>query len=452
MSRIAIVPARGGSKRIPDKNVVDFFGAPLMSYSIRAAQQSGLFELIHVSTENQRVADVAASLGVPVDFMRDPALADDYTPLLPVLRWVLEQYARRGHEFDTVCLLMPTAPLIEAADLRKAEEIFKRHGGQRTVMAVARISVPVEWAFRMAADGGLAPCQPGMAAVRSQDLQPAYCDSGTFIFMPGQDVLRGQIDASPMIGFELPRYKAIDIDDAEDLELARVIFRGLQGGATETRRGESRREPMVSFQEKAFVNGEGNAWYHRNKHKSRRDAVLPLLIKHDVRPSSVMEFGCSDGWRLNGIKQHFQGVTCYGVDPSRDAINDGRARHGDITLYEGTAALAQQDTRVFSLMIFGFCLYVTDPSELSGVVARADRALDVGGHLVIHDFDSDHPHRVKYEHKEGLFSWKMDYSKLWLANPQYKLIDKVKPDKDTAVWLLRKNSIDDMWPVEELVR
>jgi N-acylneuraminate cytidylyltransferase len=228
--RIAIVPARGGSKRIPDKNIVDFLGSPLMSYSIRAAQQSGLFDVIHVSTESQRIANVAASLGVPADFLRDPALADDYTPLLPVLSWVLQQYSRCGREFDTVCLLMPTAPLIEADDLRKAEEIFRRQGGQRTVMAVSRFNVPVEWAFRMATDGALTPCQPGMAAVRSQELQPAYYDSGTFVFMSGPHVLRGKIDGSPMIGFELPRYKAVDIDDAEDLELARSIFRGLKRG------------------------------------------------------------------------------------------------------------------------------------------------------------------------------------------------------------------------------
>jgi pseudaminic acid cytidylyltransferase len=226
--KIAIIPARGGSKRIPDKNIVDFLGAPLMSYSIRAAQASGLFDTIHVSTESARVADVAAGLGVPVDFMRDPSLADDHTPLMPVLAWVLEQYLRRGRQFDSICLLMPTAPLIEADDLKRAEQEFRRWGGQRTVMAVSRFGVPVEWGFRMAADGTLTPCQPGMAMVRSQDLQPTYYDSGTFIFLPGQDVIRGQIDASPMIGFELPRYKAVDIDDAEDLELAKVIFRGLQ--------------------------------------------------------------------------------------------------------------------------------------------------------------------------------------------------------------------------------
>ena len=226
--KIAIVPARGGSKRIPDKNIVDFLGAPLMSYSIRAAQSSGLFDTIHVSTESQRIADVATDLGVPVEFMRDPSLADDHTPLMPVMTWVLEQYSRRGRNFDTVCLLMPTAPLIEADDLKGAEEEFRRRGGQRTVMAVSRFGVPVEWAFRMGVDKVLTPCQTGMAAMRSQDLQPAYFDSGTFIFIPGTVVMSGQLDASPMIGFELPRYKAVDIDDAEDLELARVIVRGLR--------------------------------------------------------------------------------------------------------------------------------------------------------------------------------------------------------------------------------
>jgi pseudaminic acid cytidylyltransferase len=228
--KIAIIPARGGSKRIPGKNIVDFLGAPLMSYSIRAAQASGLFDTIHVSTESWRIADVAAGLGVAVDFMRDPSLADDQTPLMPVVGWVLEQYLRHGRQFDTVCLLMPTAPLIEADDLRKAEKEFGRHGRRRTVVAVARFGVPLEWAFRMAADGTLTPCQPGMAMVRSQDLKPAYYDSGTFIFIPGRDAARGQIDAFPMIGFELPRYKAVDIDDAEDLEIAKLIFSGL--GAT----------------------------------------------------------------------------------------------------------------------------------------------------------------------------------------------------------------------------
>jgi pseudaminic acid cytidylyltransferase len=227
--RIAIIPARGGSKRIPDKNIVDFFGMPLMGHSLRAARESALFDVIHVSTDSARIAEVAASLGHPVDFMRDAALADDHTPLLPVLQWTAQQYAAHGKRFDTVCLLMPTAPLIEAEDLRKANALFEQHARQRTVMAVASFPVPIEWAFRLPDGESLVPCQPGMGNVRSQDLATAYYDAGTFIFLPEIEVLAGRIDDARLLAHALPRHKAIDIDDAEDLELAKIIYRGLHG-------------------------------------------------------------------------------------------------------------------------------------------------------------------------------------------------------------------------------
>jgi pseudaminic acid cytidylyltransferase len=224
--KIAIVPARGSSKRIPEKNIVDFHGHPLMSYPIQAAELSGLFDVIHVSTDSLRIAEIAASLGHPVDFMRDPALADDHTPLLPVLQWTIDQYAQRGKHFESVCLLMPTAPLIDADDLRHAEVIFRDHGATNTVIAIARFPVPIEWAFRLDADQRLAPCQPGMAAVRSQDLAPAYYDTGTFLFIPEADVRAGRLDEERMIAYHLPRQKAVDIDNFEDLELARILYRG----------------------------------------------------------------------------------------------------------------------------------------------------------------------------------------------------------------------------------
>jgi pseudaminic acid cytidylyltransferase len=232
--RIAIVPARGGSKRIPDKNIVDFLGMPLIGHSLRAARESGLFDCIHVSTDSARIAEVAASLGHPVDFMRDPALADDHTPLLPVLRWTFEQYAARGQRFDSACLLMPTAPLIEADDLRQANAVFEQHARRHTVMAVARFPVPIEWAFRMPDGAFLVPCQPGMGNVRSQDLAPAYYDAGTFIFLPEAEVLAGRIDDAHLLAYPLPRHKAIDIDDPEDLELAKIIYRGLHADISRT--------------------------------------------------------------------------------------------------------------------------------------------------------------------------------------------------------------------------
>lgn len=226
--KIAIIPARGGSKRIPDKNIVDFLGSPLMSYSIRAAEKSKLFDAVHVSTDSERIADVAARFGYPVDFMRKPELADDHTGVLPVMQWVLDQYKQRGKSFQSVCLLIPTAPLIDADDLLEADRLFRQNKETRTVIAVSRFSVPVEWAYHMNKDGTLKPREPGMANVRSQDLQPAYFDSGTFMFIPASEIKAGRVDDARMIAFPLPRYKAVDIDVRDDLAFAEIIARGLK--------------------------------------------------------------------------------------------------------------------------------------------------------------------------------------------------------------------------------
>ncbi len=225
MRRLAVMPARGGSKRIPGKNVVPFCGAPLMAHTLRAAAASRLFDMIHVSTEDSAIAAVAAAEGFAPPFLRDTALADDHTPLVPVLRWVVARLAEAGKHFESVTLVMPTAPLIEAGDIVAAHALFDSHGGQRPVLAVAPFPVPVEWAFRRAADGGLTPLQPGMDQVRSQDLPEAWYDSGTFLILPVASLAP---DAAPpaWLGFPLPRWKAVDIDTPEDLALAERLFRG----------------------------------------------------------------------------------------------------------------------------------------------------------------------------------------------------------------------------------
>lgn len=204
----------------------------------------------------------------------------------------------------------------------------------------------------------------------------------------------------------------------------------------------------MGTQEQAFVNGEGNAWYHRNKHKERKDLMVPMLIRNEVAPGRVLELGCSDGWRLELFKKSFSDVTCYGIEPSQDAVKRSQRRDG-ITVWEGTAADMRRDTN-YNLIIVGFCLYVTSPGEVSQVVCNIDRSLWEGGHLIIHDFDPDHVHRVKYEHEDDIYSYKMDWSKLWLAIPNYELLEKIKPDEDTAIWLLRKRTVDETWPLEEL--
>jgi len=227
MRRIAIMPARGGSKRIPHKNIVDFCGRPLLTYALSAAGRTNLFDIVHVSTDDADIAATAAQHGFAPEFLRDPALADDHTPLLPVLQWVLTRYEACGVSFDSVCLLMPTAPLIDETDLRGACQLFDQHRGNRAVMAISTFPCPVEWALRCDENGELAAIQPGMDQVRSQDLRSAYYDSGTFSYIPASQVMAYPAPQPMALGYRIPRFKAVDIDDYEDLAMAEIVHRGL---------------------------------------------------------------------------------------------------------------------------------------------------------------------------------------------------------------------------------
>jgi N-acylneuraminate cytidylyltransferase len=198
----------------------------MIGHILQTAANSKLFDTIHVSTESRRIADVVRSLGHPIDFLRPEELADDHTPLMPVLRYVAETYAASGRRYDEIWLLMACSPLIEPNDLIGASEFFRLSGGQHSVMAVAQYPAPVEWAYRRGEDGSLLPHRPEMLAVRSQDIAPGYFDTGSFCIYPASAVLRseGAGDYSAYIGYLLPRQKAIDIDTQEDFWFAELVF------------------------------------------------------------------------------------------------------------------------------------------------------------------------------------------------------------------------------------
>jgi len=227
MKRLAIIPARGGSKRIPNKNIRDFCGQPMITHVLSAARASSLFTTVHVSTESESIRDVVAHFGYPPDFPRPAELADDHTPIMPVLRYVAEEYASRGQEFDEIWLLMACAPLIDAKDLSSAAALFQQAGSEHSLLAVSEYPVPIEWAFSRAEDGVLTPVQAGMFEVRSQDLEKRYFDAGSFAVFPVSRVLESQGAGSDsgFIGYVLPKGKAIDIDDEEDWRLAEAIYR-----------------------------------------------------------------------------------------------------------------------------------------------------------------------------------------------------------------------------------
>lgn len=231
MSRaLAFIPARGGSKRIPRKNILDFFGKPMLAYPIEIALQSGMFAKVHVSTDDEEIAAIAREWGADVSFLRPAELSDDFTPLLPVTRWTLKRFREVGEVFDNVCTLFPCAPLLEAQDIEGAYRVFHGNGGQYNLLSVARSPVPAEWYYHMDSNGRLAPLFPGAAFIRSQDLKPAYFETGTFTIFSADSVLdeNRPPDDTGYTAYEIPLDRAIDIDTVEDLERARLAFASRQ--------------------------------------------------------------------------------------------------------------------------------------------------------------------------------------------------------------------------------
>ena len=218
---LCVIPARGGSKRIPRKNVKDFLGKPLIAYSIEAALNSGVFERVIVSTDDTEIADVAVKFGAQVPFMRDAALSDDYATSSDA---VADAAARLGG-YCHVCCLYATAPLITGEILREAYGKFEE-AGYEFLFSATEFSFPIQRAIRLGEDGAASMFYPQFALTRSQDLERAYHDAGAFYFGKREAWLEKKpIFAPHSRAFLLPRNLVCDIDTPEDFEFAQKLYR-----------------------------------------------------------------------------------------------------------------------------------------------------------------------------------------------------------------------------------
>ena len=222
-ARVAILPARGGSKRIPRKNILDFEGKPMLAWPIAAALDSGLFDKVVVSTDDAEVAAVARAHGAETPFFRPAELADDHTGVLDVMRHAI---AALGGEIDYACLIYPTAPMLRAAYLRQGYETLAGRPDKSFALAVTSFAFPVQRAVRITADGALEALYPQYRQTRSQDLEPAYHDAGQFCWGRARAWLDGEAMFSPVtLPVILPRTLVQDIDTPEDWERAELLFR-----------------------------------------------------------------------------------------------------------------------------------------------------------------------------------------------------------------------------------
>lgn len=219
--RIAIITARGGSKRIPKKNIKDFCGKPIIAYSIEAAISSKLFDEVMVSTDSEEIAEIAKKYGASVPFMRSAETSNDYATTNDVLIEVFNEYKKRGQEFDIAVCIYPTAPFVTADKLRRAIDMVEKDGAD-AVTPVVQFSFPPQRAF-IIRDNALEYQYPENASARSQDLEPIYHDCGQFYVMKPKNVMDGIIikKTTPIV---MPESEVQDIDTVEDWKIAEMKY------------------------------------------------------------------------------------------------------------------------------------------------------------------------------------------------------------------------------------
>ena len=230
LNSICIIPARGGSKRIPRKNIKPFLGKPIISYSIKAASESGIFDEVMVSTDDEEIASVARAHGASVPFMRSAASANDYATTADVISEVLDRYGDQGCNYGVVCCLYATAPFVTAQKLQEANSLLDPDSCDE-VLAVTEFSFPPMRAF-VEEDGILHYRFPQYAKTRSQDLEPMYQDAGQFYFYGAGAHLNGRIDPAQRIGYRIPQTEVQDIDNQIDWDLAEMKYRMVFGDKT----------------------------------------------------------------------------------------------------------------------------------------------------------------------------------------------------------------------------
>jgi len=219
---LEIIPARGGSKRIPRKNIKPFLGKPIIAYSIEAAINSKLFDTIMVSTDDAEIAEVAKQYGAEVPFMRSDKNSNDYAGTAEVLIEVLEAYTNIGSSFETACCIYPTAPFITPIRLNEAFEKLEKNKYD-TVFPIVRFSYPIQRALRICDDKKVKMFQPENFSKRSQDLETAYHDVGQFYFFKTKEFLEKKLLWTDNTGsIVLSELEAQDLDDVSDWEMAEL--------------------------------------------------------------------------------------------------------------------------------------------------------------------------------------------------------------------------------------
>ena len=233
---IAIIPARGGSKRIPQKNIKDFLGKPMLSYAIKACKDAGIFSEIMVSTDSAEIAEIALNTGARVPFMRSQKTADDFATTFDVLEEVISNYKKEKREFDYICCVYPCVPFLSGQTLQDAYNKLMTSDND-ALQPVCKFPVPIEWAMKIE-NGLLVPNDRKAQSIRSQDLEPKFFDVGMFYMIKNEALLREKtLTPAKTMAYIMDEREVQDIDTLDDWQLAELKYKLIKEYETGKRTG-----------------------------------------------------------------------------------------------------------------------------------------------------------------------------------------------------------------------
>jgi len=221
---IAIIPARSGSRRIPRKNIKIFCGKPMIAYAINAAKESGLFEYIIVSTDDEEIAQIARKYGALTPFIRPKELANDYIETIPVIAHAINTCLSFGWKFDKVCCIYPSVPFIQIDDLENALDLIFNKNNDSFCFPVTEYPSAIQRALKLLKNKKTVPFNPEFEIIRTQDLETAYYDAGQFYWAKKETWLKNLKIHSNGIGYVIPNWRVVDIDNEIDWHKAEIMY------------------------------------------------------------------------------------------------------------------------------------------------------------------------------------------------------------------------------------
>lgn len=225
MKRLLVIPARMGSKRIKNKNIKNFYGKPIISYSLKIAKQSRIFHKIHVSTDSKKIKKIVENLGFKVEFLRPKKISGDYVPIISVLKYVHKYYKKKKIIFDEIWALSACAPLLKKKDLINASKLLNNNKN-KIVLSITEYETPIEWAFTIDKNNFLKPTKKNAYKIRSQDIPTKYHDIGYFVGIPVNFFFKKRINFDQnYIGYKVERSRAIDIDNESDWKITEALYK-----------------------------------------------------------------------------------------------------------------------------------------------------------------------------------------------------------------------------------